>query len=187
MGFVFVFLPSVLLLLYPCRCFQIFLNCLGCNGQTLRIFMDAFQGSYRIEPHDLRQFSASYLLLRFLVQFSLVFFLSKFFYIFNAVVILVSSLLFAVCRPYRKDLHNNFDIVSMLLLSLFFVSLSADFIVFYLNIHPVNYGNFIFGTSAIGVLVYVSMVFLYHCGLPSLICRVCKRAPRKEEQALLVT
>ena len=65
-GFVFVFLPFLLLVLYPCRCFQRCLNCLGWRCQALHIFMDAFQGSYKIEPYDLRYFSAFYLLLRFL-------------------------------------------------------------------------------------------------------------------------
>ena len=41
-AFIFVFLPFLLLVLYPCRCFQRFLNCLGLRCQTLHIFMDAF-------------------------------------------------------------------------------------------------------------------------------------------------
>ena len=65
-GFIFVFLPFLLLVLYPCRCFQRFLNCLGLRCQTLHIFMDAFQGIYKIEPYDLKYFSALYFLLRFL-------------------------------------------------------------------------------------------------------------------------
>ena len=65
-GFIFVFLPFLLLVLYPCRCFQRFLNCLGLRCQTLHIFMDTFQGIYKIEPYDLKYFSALHFLLRFL-------------------------------------------------------------------------------------------------------------------------
>ena len=60
---VFVVLPFLLLAVYPCRCFHKCLNSCGLRSPVLHIFMDAFQGSYRIEPRDLRYFSAVYLLL----------------------------------------------------------------------------------------------------------------------------
>ena len=64
MGFVFVILPFLLLVVYPCRCFQKCLNHLGWRCQALHVFMDAFQGSYKTQPRDYRYFSAYYLLLR---------------------------------------------------------------------------------------------------------------------------
>ena len=70
-GFIFVVLPFLLLVAYPCSCFQRCLNFLGWRNPSLHIFMDAFQGSYRTEPRDLRYFSAYYLLLRFHVLLSI--------------------------------------------------------------------------------------------------------------------
>ena len=61
--FIFVVFPFLLLFLYPFRWFQRCLNCGKVRSQALHIFMDAFQGSYKTEPHDLRHFSALFLLL----------------------------------------------------------------------------------------------------------------------------
>ena len=44
---VFTVLPILLLCLYPCRCFQKFLNSCHLRSQALHIFMDAFQGCYK--------------------------------------------------------------------------------------------------------------------------------------------
>ena len=44
---VVVIFPMVLLLLYPMNCFQKCLNRFKLNSQTLRFFMECFQGSYR--------------------------------------------------------------------------------------------------------------------------------------------
>ena len=57
----FNLVPSLLLCLYPCRCFQSCLNCCRLNSQVLRTFMDAFQGCYKFEPYDCRYWAAFYL------------------------------------------------------------------------------------------------------------------------------
>ena len=44
---VFTVLPILLLCLYPCRCFQKFLNSCHLRSQALHTFMDAFQGCYK--------------------------------------------------------------------------------------------------------------------------------------------
>ena len=44
---VFTLLPILLLCLYPCRCFQRFLNRLNVNSQVLHTFMDTFQGCFK--------------------------------------------------------------------------------------------------------------------------------------------
>ena len=64
---VFVISPVLLMVLYPCTFFHKALNVSGCNSQVLRILMDAFQGSYKTKPRDMRYFSAYYLLLRYTV------------------------------------------------------------------------------------------------------------------------
>jgi hypothetical protein len=67
-SFLFVVLPFLLLAVYPCRCFHKCLDYCGLRiPQALHIFMDAFQGSYRIQPRDLRHFSTLYLVLRMLL------------------------------------------------------------------------------------------------------------------------
>ena len=58
---VFIFFPVLLLLLYPMRCFQRCLSCIGVRWHALPIFIDAFQGCYKDGTNgtwDCRYFAA---------------------------------------------------------------------------------------------------------------------------------
>ena len=66
---VFTFLPILLLFLYPCKCFQTFLNRAHCRSQALHAFIEAFQGCFKDGTdggRDCRYFAAFYLLIRVL-------------------------------------------------------------------------------------------------------------------------
>lgn len=115
-GFIFVFLPFLLLVVYPCRCFQRCLNFLGWRCQALHIFMDAFQGSYKTEPYDLRYFSAYYLLVRFILLFSMEEIASILYIPVMSVLMILFTVVFAAFQPYKNRSHNKIDIISMLLL-----------------------------------------------------------------------
>ena len=120
---VFTFLPILLLCLYPCRCFQRFLNSCHLRSQALHTFMDAFQGCYKngtSGTRDCRYFAAVYLITRVAVYLSLVFTLvSK----TNSVLIallLVVILLISGFQPYKQQIYNYLDIfflVSVVLLA----------------------------------------------------------------------
>ena len=112
---VFNILPALLLLLYPCSCFQKCLNFCHLNSFALRCFMDAFQGCYRHKPRDCRYFTAFYLFLRilFLVTLMLVkdpicFALFGFYFIIAAVIL-------TIIKPYKLNGHNMTDILFFLL------------------------------------------------------------------------
>ena len=151
-GFVFVFLPFLLLVLYPCRCFQRCLNCLGWRCQTLHIFMDAFQGSYKIEPYDLRYFSAFYLLLRFLFLI-IVELVPSFFAIPTlAITMLLSALVFTIFKPYKKSSQNKTDIIFMLLAALYFLTYTTGILALYLDTH---------WKIPAGILEILSMVLIF--------------------------
>ena len=113
-GFVFVFLPFLLLVLYPCGCFQQCLSKLKLGGPALHIFMDIFQGPYRTEPRDLRYFSAYYLFIRFCVLALLITLssISSFFFIGFASVI--AACILAAFQPYKNHFHNKLDQISIL-------------------------------------------------------------------------
>ena len=153
-GFVFVFLPFLLLVLYPCHCFQRCLNCLGWRCQTLHIFMDAFQGSYKIEPYDMRYFSAFYLLLRFLFLIIAEVMASFFFIPTLAITMLLSALIFAIFQPYKKTSQNRSDIAFMLLVALFFITVTTDVLASYLDTHWVT-------TAKVLITLSVTFIFLY--------------------------
>ncbi len=121
-GLVFVIFPFLLLVLYPCRCFQRGLNYMGWRCQTLHIIMDAFQGSYKIEPYDLRSFSAYYLLLRMMTLAQMQIYPNSFNLYTSAVVFLFSAMIFTAFHPYKVTSHNKIDIIMMLLMTLYFAS-----------------------------------------------------------------
>ena len=132
----FNFLPLVLHLLYPCRCFQSCLNRCRLQSQTLRIFMDTFQGCYRHEPRDCRYFAALYLALRIasLLIFSSTTATKFTAYLFSVIMIPFAILLFVI-QPYKSSVFNNISGTLFLLLSIVCSSLAtADFTRYYPSI-----------------------------------------------------
>ena len=108
---VFNILPTLLLLVYPCGCFQRCLTCCGIRSVTLHTFMDALQGCYRYQPRDCRYFAGIYLCVRIL-------FLATFAVINDKMIISVTAIYFAllviiviIVKPYRQELHNRVDVV----------------------------------------------------------------------------
>ena len=79
----------------------------------LRTFMDAFQGYYKFEPYDCRYFSGFYLVLRIIGLFMFFFFKGGFILILvvGIAIIIPFTALFAIARPYKKDIHNTIDLI----------------------------------------------------------------------------
>ena len=125
-GLIFVVLPFFLLLLYPCHCFQRVLNCFGWKCQFLHIFMDACQGSYKTKPHDLRFFSAYYLLLRFLILLTSANTEPAFYISVTTVVVIVGGNIFTIFQPYKNNWHNKLDIVIILTMVFFYTSCTGN-------------------------------------------------------------
>ena len=121
-SFIFVALPFLLLVIYPCRCFHKCLNYCGLRSQTLHVFMDAFQGSYKTEPRDLRYFSAFYLLLRLLMLLQVHIFPSRLMLFTSSMLFFLSAAVVAIFQPYKVKIHNAIDSVLMILMGIFFVS-----------------------------------------------------------------
>ena len=157
-GFIFVFLPFLLLVLYPCRCFQRCLNCLGLRCQTLHIFMDAFQGSYKIEPYELRYFSAFYVLLRFLFLMIIQIMSNNFVIPTLAITMLLSALIFEVFQPYKKCSQNRSDIAFMLLMALFFIALTANIVTLHLDQQSIGY---LMVLSAVLIILFLILMFAW--------------------------
>ena len=116
---IFVIVPFLLQLLYPCMWFQKCLNYCGWNSQVLRVFMDAFQGSYRTEPYDMRHFSSFYIVAR-LFLLLLISFIHNYLQIciFYVVVFVLLGIIVAIAQPYRVSSHNYLDIVTTLMSTL---------------------------------------------------------------------
>ena len=124
---VFVVLPTFLLAVYPCRCFHKCLNCCRLRSQALHAFMDAFQGSYRIEPHDLRYFSAFYLLLRMLILLQPQIYQSTLSFLASGLLSFASAAIIAIFQPYKVSKHNTVDSVMLMLMGIYFFGYHAQF------------------------------------------------------------
>ena len=111
MSSIFNIIPLLLLYLYPCHCFQRFLNSTRLHSQMLHTFMDAQQGCYKHRPRDFRFFPAIYLTMQ-IVNF-LVFYFPGMIQYHTAssyiLIIIIASLL--ITQPYKVKWHNIVNIV----------------------------------------------------------------------------
>ena len=108
-GFTFILVPFLLLLFYPCSCTHKLLNILNLRWQALHIFMDAFQGTYKIKPYDMRYFAAVYFFQR-IMFFSLMSFFTSIACISAAgIILLFTAVVVIVFQPYKKPIYNQFD------------------------------------------------------------------------------
>ncbi len=140
-AFFFGFLPFLLLLLYPMRVFHRLLNCCNVRSQALHVFMDAFQGSYKIKPYDTRYFSAWYLLLRFLFLLFMGYFTSVLTFLAASLLMTVGALSVVIVRPYKNSCSNTQDIVLLWSAALIYLLAGADIaasLVDYTHLHTVQ-------------------------------------------------
>ena len=132
-SFLFVILPFLLQLVYPCKCFQKMLNNRGWNSHSLRIFMDAFQGCYKTEPRDMRYFSAFYLFARILLL-ALASFIHNYMEIclYYILVFMLLGIITVLAQPYRVASHNYLDTATCLISTLPCIAIIfMDVIVFF--------------------------------------------------------
>ncbi len=160
-GIIFVFLPLVLMLLYPCQCFQKTLNILGLNSPILRVFMDAFQGCYRLEPYDMRFFSAYYIFLRVFILFLTATIHSIFMFSATTLCLVLNALLVNFIQPCRSQTHNKMDGLAMSMLAFFYVSLLAMLTTFYLDIYWLTPSNISFYSSIFIIMSFFTVVFTW--------------------------
>ena len=110
---VFTLLPILLLCLYPCRCFQQFLNRCQMRSQALHMFMDAFQGCYKNGTNgtrDCRYFAAIYLITQIAVHVSLVFSSGSFTNSVLITALAIVVLILSTFHPYKDRFYNLLDI-----------------------------------------------------------------------------
>ena len=120
---VFNIFPLLLLLLYPCQCFQRCLNHYNINYQVLHTFMDVFQGSYKDGSNgtrDCRWFTSLYLMLR--IAILMLYTINAEFAICIAILILlVTVFLTAIFHPHKSPIHNITDTFLLLILTSIFL------------------------------------------------------------------
>ena len=122
---VFLIIPGLLLFLYPCHCFQRFLNATHCNFHGLRIFMDVFQGHYKDgtnNTRDYRFFSGIFFWTRYVQMASFSLLKSHYSFLAFGIIITLLGFIIAIVHPHRKKLHYTLDLISLILLLLLLFS-----------------------------------------------------------------
>ena len=159
---IFNIMPLILLCLYPCRCFQ---SCLNYHrfikfNQRLRIFVDTFQGHYKLEPFDCRYFSTFFLLLRIFGLLTFYFIKSGFFFIIFGTLLIPITAFYAVVRPYKNDIYNIIDIV-FLLVTIMFCFTAAASAICSLETGCLLLDNTLWGLSAAFFALYALVISVY--------------------------
>lgn len=157
--FTFIFLPMLLLFLYPCSCFQACLNRTGCRYRLLHTFMDTFQGHYKDGTNgtrDLRFFSGLYLLLRVVVYASTMVAYQIGNYAYTSVIIGIFAVSVALVQPYKRHACNVIDACFLAITHILFITLV-----------PLGFGRFARLEIALTILnaVLVPIPFCYVGGL----------------------
>jgi hypothetical protein len=176
---IFVILPFLLLAVYPCRCFHKCLNYFRLRCQALHIFMDAFQGSFRIQPYDLRYFSAFYLLIRILMLIQFQFFPSLQLFFTSGIVSLFSAATVIVFQPYKVKTHNTIDAVLMMLMGVYFISQHAHRLSLSTNMYEDKYISQAIKLVSIGLLLlycFLLLVWKLAGGKRQTVAGIVKRA-----------
>ena len=143
-GFIFAFLPPLLLILYPIKMFRSCLSKCHLNSFAITIFTDKIQSCYRNGLDgglDKRSFSAFYFFLKILYHIPSLFFykvLKKKGYISLGITFSLSALIVALMRPYRKAYMTFLDSLLLINIALLCFSQFQNLVtVFLLLIAPI--------------------------------------------------
>ena len=102
----FVSVPTIIFILYPCQFFQKFLSLIPINWHFLHAFVDSFQGCYKngTEPGtlDCRWFSVIVLLMRPLLYIIYSLTLSVMFYVYGLIALLLLLIAMINIQPFKK-------------------------------------------------------------------------------------
>ena len=129
MAILFVIIPTLILVLYPFRCFQKCLSYYQIQWHFLHAFVDSFQGCYKdgTEPgtYDLRWFSSYGLVLRLGSCIIFILTLNSIYFIYVLLLTVVVLILLVNFQPHKSlvSYYTNIDITFLILLSLHYTSI----------------------------------------------------------------
>ena len=120
---IFTIFPVLLLILYPCSCFQKLLNCLPVRWFILHTLMDSFQGRYKdgTEPgtRDWRWMSSIYFLTGFVLLTAYTLTLTTISFSIGTITLILVSFTYMAAQPY-KPLVKHYNVINA-----FFNAISA--------------------------------------------------------------
>ena len=125
---IFVLLPILILLLYPCNWFQKLLNVFPVNWQVLHTFVDSFQGCYKdgTEPdtRDCRWFASFFFIIRICVFIVGIITTTSVYFIISSMLLVLLVMLLIIIQPFKANLshYSNINAAFFLLLISWYIS-----------------------------------------------------------------
>ena len=120
------FMPFLLLLLYPMRCFQKLLNYFRLSHLALHTFVDSFAGCYKDGTEkgtrDCRYFAALFFLIRIISYIAYQATLDASFYGWNGAIITTFTILLVVAQPY-KQIYKKYNIVTVVIFGIMILAI----------------------------------------------------------------
>ena len=129
--FFFVLLPVLLLILYPCSCFQKLLNMFPLRWYRLHTFIDLFHGCYKNgtepESRDCRWFASSYFIIRFILSVVGGFTYTSTYFVLISVVLILFIILLVIVEPFKANLshYTTINAIFFLILASWYVSVAG--------------------------------------------------------------
>jgi hypothetical protein len=163
----FVLLPTLLMIVYPIRWFQKFLNLFPGRWYILHTFMDSFQGCYKdgTEPgtRDCRWFASVFFVLRSAAIMVAIVTKNTSFFPLSCVLFVMVAVVLTSVQPFKEnvDYLTNITTMFLLLLALWYVAMAGIGISFTKRkefVIPLLLFAFAIGTLP---LVYIS-VLIFH-------------------------
>ena len=133
----FMTIPTLIFVLYPCNCFQKFLSFIPINWYFLHTYVDAFQGSYKdgteLGTLDYRWFSVIMLLLLPLLLIIHCLTFSFMFFVYGLVTLLILAIAMVNMQPLKKDdsQYPLVDLIFTILLCCTYIAILGRAVGFY--------------------------------------------------------
>ena len=169
----------LLLILYPMKWFQVFLNKCHLNSPGLRMFMECFQGYYRDRSdggRECRYFAAVYPMLRIVATSLYGLTHNKLFFALAIVILIGVVAIILVVRPYKKqqDIYNKLDAIFLMTMVVFCASvLIHDFSFELFVVSPDIVGKSLGGLCLLAPMVYFTSQILKNMRHSSHISKFC--------------
>ena len=169
----------LLLILYPMKWFQVFLNKCHLNSPGLRMFMECFQGYYRDRSDggwECRYFAAVYPMLRIVATSLYGLTHNKLFFALAIVILIGVVAIILVVRPYKKqqDIYNKLDAIFLMTMVVFCASvLIHDFSFELFVVSPDIVGKSLGGLCLLAPMVYFTSQILKNMRHSSHISKFC--------------
>ena len=125
---IFVLLPILILLLYPCNWFQRLLNVFPVNWQVVHTFVDSFQGCYKdgteAGTRDCRWFASFFFIIRITVVIVGIISTTSMYYVLSSMLMVLFVILLIFIQPFKTNLshYSNINAVFFLLFISWYVS-----------------------------------------------------------------